>query len=620
VFQGICASSPDYYVTPMVLARLWLHEAHRVYGDRLTNENDITRFAEQVERVSKNFFEDFDQDELHARPLAFTRFAIQSDDDTTPYYQIADSEKLKKVLDAKLTEYNESNALMDLVLFTQAMEHICRISRIIDTPRGNALLVGVGGSGKQSLTRLSSFISGFAVVQLKLTASYGMSDFKADVFNLYSATGLKGQSLVFLFTDQQIIDEHMLVYFNDLLSSGYIPDLYTSDDKDNIINAIRPEVKAAGLMDSRDNCWDFFIEKVRANLHVVLCMSPVGNAFRNRCRKFPALTSCSVIDWFHPWPQEALISVAQRFLEDVPMESAELRENVAHHMAYVHEAVELLTVSYLSQERRNVYTTPKSYLELIMLYKKLLADKQAHLDLLKTRLETGLIKLRSSAAQVADMQVQLKDDLVIVEGKKAETDALLVQVGQESAIADAQAELGAVEAEKVSAIQQEVSAFAAQCNQDLAAAEPAVLKAAEALNNLDKGSLGELKSMASPSPAVVAVVNAVQYMMAPKGQINKVKTAWAEGKKMMASVDRFLQASPITTHSPATQHEELGRLQGQHVHLHSMQAGALHPNEKSLGRTSLTSTRTTCCSRTKQRCANSPAGPRVRTRSSTTRS
>ena len=132
----------------------------------------------------------------------------------------------------------------------------------------------------------------------------------------------------------------MLVYFNDLLSSGYIPDLYTADDKDNIINAIRPEVKAAGLMDSRDNCWNFFIDRVRKNLHVVLCMSPVGDGMRNRCRKFPALTSCSVIDWFQAWPREALISVASRFLEDVEMASDELRENVAHHMAYVHESVE----------------------------------------------------------------------------------------------------------------------------------------------------------------------------------------------------------------------------------------------------------------------------------------
>ena len=65
----------------------------------------------------------------------------------------------------------------------------------------------------------------------------------------------------------------MLVYFNDMLSSGYIPDLYTADDTDNIINAIRPEVKAAGLMDSRDNNWNFFIDRVRKDgqveMHVI---------------------------------------------------------------------------------------------------------------------------------------------------------------------------------------------------------------------------------------------------------------------------------------------------------------------------------------------------------------
>ena len=178
---------------------------------------------------------------------------------------------------------------MDLVLFEQAMQHVTRIARIIDNPRGNALLVGVGGSGKQSLTRLAAYIAGFTVFQVKLTAAYSMSDFKADLFALYARAGLKGDGIVFLFSDQQIVDERMLVYFNDVLSVGLPPDLYNQEDKDNAVNSIRAEVKAAGLLDSPDVCWDFFITKVRKNLHMVLCMSPVGAAFRVRCRKFPAL-------------------------------------------------------------------------------------------------------------------------------------------------------------------------------------------------------------------------------------------------------------------------------------------------------------------------------------------
>jgi len=50
-----------------------------------------------------------------------------------------------------------------------------------------------------------------------------------------------------------------------------------------------------------------------------LCFSPVGDAFRTRARKFPALINCTVIDWFHPWPEEALLSVAAKFLEDLEM-------------------------------------------------------------------------------------------------------------------------------------------------------------------------------------------------------------------------------------------------------------------------------------------------------------
>lgn len=67
---------------------------------------------------------------------------------------------------------------------------------------------------------------------------------------------------MFLFTDSQIVDEKMLVFVNDLLSSGEIPDLFAQEDKDEIINAVRAETKALGLIDSAENCWSTFIQKV----------------------------------------------------------------------------------------------------------------------------------------------------------------------------------------------------------------------------------------------------------------------------------------------------------------------------------------------------------------------
>lgn len=61
------------------------------------------------------------------------------------------------------------------------MEHITRVCRIVDLPVGNALLVGVGGSGKQSLSKLSAFILGYDVFRIVVTSSYGMGDLKTDI-------------------------------------------------------------------------------------------------------------------------------------------------------------------------------------------------------------------------------------------------------------------------------------------------------------------------------------------------------------------------------------------------------------------------------------------------------
>ena len=166
-------------------------------------------------------------------------------------------------------------------------------------------------------------------------------------------------------TDAQVPDEKFLVLINDLLASGEIPELFADDELENVINGVRNEVKGAGIMDTRENCWSFFIDRVRRQLKVVLCFSPVGSTIRVRARKFPALVNCTSINWFHEWPEEALISVSSRFLSEVDLISDEIRESISRYMAFVHKSVNEMSAVYLTNERRYNYTTPKSFLELV---------------------------------------------------------------------------------------------------------------------------------------------------------------------------------------------------------------------------------------------------------------
>lgn len=142
---------------------------------------------------------------------------------------------------------------------------------------------------------------------------------------LYIKAGLKNIGTVFLLTDAQIPDEKFLVVINDLLASGEIPNLFADDELENVINGIRNEVKGAGLQDTKENCWSFFIDRVRRQLKVVLCFSPVGSTLRVRARKFPAIVNCTSIDWFHAWPHDALCSVSYRFLNEAESELLTVR-------------------------------------------------------------------------------------------------------------------------------------------------------------------------------------------------------------------------------------------------------------------------------------------------------
>jgi len=160
-----------------------------------------------------------------------------------------------------------------------------------------------------------------------ISASYSTNDLKTDLQGMFMKAGVKDEGLCFQFTEGQIKSESFLVFINDLLSSGEIADLFPQEDMDSIVNAVSSACKGDGISPTPGNVWKYFIERVKRNLHMALCMSP-SDDFRSRARKFPAIVNCTVIDWFHPWPQEALLSVASKFLEDVEMADDEQRKAI----------------------------------------------------------------------------------------------------------------------------------------------------------------------------------------------------------------------------------------------------------------------------------------------------
>jgi len=149
-----------------------------------------------------------------------------------------------------------------------------------------------------------------------LTKTYNDNNLKDDVKNLYTEAGPKGNSVTFILTDSEIKTETFLEAINSMLATGEIPGLIPKDEKDVICleckNVYIKDTGIKGADPTIPELWVFFINRVKDCLHMVLAFSPVGTKFRERSQKFPSLFSQCSIDWFLPWPEDALVSVSSK--------------------------------------------------------------------------------------------------------------------------------------------------------------------------------------------------------------------------------------------------------------------------------------------------------------------
>ena len=181
------------------------------------------------------------------------------------------------------------------------------------------MLVGVGGSGRRSMAKLAAGLNipVMATFQIEITKSYREKEWHEDIKTLLKKCAIDDEIVQFLFGDNQIVLESFLEDINNLLNSGEIPNLFGPDEKVQIIEELTDKAKQAGVPNTRENIYAFFVQLCRERLHIVLAFSPVGSSFRMRCLQFPSIINCATIDWYNFWPKEALYDVASRAYENV---------------------------------------------------------------------------------------------------------------------------------------------------------------------------------------------------------------------------------------------------------------------------------------------------------------
>ncbi|XP_038624757.1 dynein heavy chain 2, axonemal [Tachyglossus aculeatus] len=526
VFQGMLRANKDFHDTKSSLTRLWIHECFRVFSDRLVDSGDLETFVAILSDKLGTFFD------LTFHNLCPNRRSPMFGDflrEPKVYEDLTDLGVLKAAMEAALEDYNLTPGVipMHLVLFREAVEHITRIVRVIGQPRGNMLLVGIGGSGRQSLARLASSICEYITFQIETTKHYRKQEFREDIKRLYRQAGVDLKATSFLFVDTQITDDSFLEDINNILSSGEVPNLYKTEEFEEIQTLIVEAARAELVAETPDSLFAYLIERVRNNLHIVLCLSPVGDPFRNWIRQYPALVNCTTINWFSEWPQEALLEVAEKYLVGVDLGTEEMiHKKVAQIFVTMHWSVARYSQKMLLELRRHNYVTPTNYLELVLGYKKLLAEKRQELSDQANKLRTGLFKIDETREKVEVMSLELEDAKRKVAEFQKQCEEYLVIIVQQKREADEQQKAVTANSEKIAAEEIKCQALADNAQKDLEEALPALEEAMKALESLNKKDMTEIKSYGRPPTQVETVMQAVMIL---RGN----EPTWAEAKRQL---------------------------------------------------------------------------------------
>ncbi|XP_029908318.1 dynein heavy chain 1, axonemal [Myripristis murdjan] len=550
VFQGMLMAEAGMIEDQLQLLQLWYHESCRVFQDRLVNAEDRDWFDRLLQACIQEFGCSFEE-ALLCQPVLYGDFMIPEADNKV-YTLIEDREKLSRVMEEYLDDYNQiSTTKMKLVLFMDAIQHVCRISRILRQPLGNALLLGVGGSGRQSLTKLASYISNYECFQIELSKNYGHIEWREDIKSIMLKAGLQNEQITFLFVDTQIKSESFLEDVNNILNSGDVPNLYASDEQERILTAMKPVVQDLGQQPTKANLMAAYIRRVRSNIHTVLCMSPIGEVFRSRLRQFPSLVTCCTIDWFSAWPEEALQAVANSFLNELPeLEASPTAINgLALMCVKIHQIVARKCEQYLAELSRYNYVTPKSYLELLSIFSDLIGRKRQELHSARQRMKTGLDKLLSTAEDVGKMQQELEMMRPLLEEAAKDTVATMEKIKEDTVVAEETRTAVQAEEAKASEKASIAGAIADDAQKDLDEALPALDAALASLKSLTKNDVTEVRAMQHPPQGVKLVIEAVCIMKGVKPKRipgekpgTKVDDYWEPGKGLLQDPAKFLES------------------------------------------------------------------------------
>ncbi|KAA6360046.1 MAG: putative dynein heavy chain, partial [Streblomastix strix] len=382
-------------------------------------------------------------------------------------------------------------------------------------PRGNVLIVGLSGSGRQSLIRLAAHICGYRFETVEVTKSYGQQEFREDLKKSLRMAGQKVTQWVLYINDNLIINESFFEDLNNLLNVGDIPNIWQSYEIDELVDNVGPLAKETRKPLGRDDVIAHFTSVVRSNLHVVLYMSSSGSFIG--CIEY-----------------------------NIKMGSGKkYQDSMTEVCVHMHLSVEQASARFLSEMKRHNYTIQTSYLELLNSYEGILKEMDQSIAARHSKLSNGLQTLIRTNNEVQVMQGQLIATQPRLEQSQKDTLAITEELSAQQYEVEAKQEIVRAEEAEVSQSADEAEELVQEAQNDLDNALPKYSAAIKADQSPDKYDISEVQSFARPPELVMFVLQTVNsldekmksklkanFMNNPKFQLEVVESVSKAAKSL----------------------------------------------------------------------------------------
>uniref|UniRef100_A0A914HVR0 Cytoplasmic dynein 2 heavy chain 1 n=1 Tax=Globodera rostochiensis TaxID=31243 RepID=A0A914HVR0_GLORO len=480
-------------------------ECQRIFGDRLVSAEHRQHFQNILQehfpvRSASNF-----------APLPGPILAKELDG--RPMLPISREDyigQLEKVINRLKHEQHcptqqLSNAFVDMCL---------SVDRAITCPGGAVLLAGRAGMGRRAAVTFVAQMHQMRLHTLRVSSSYTSRNFAQDLKEAIYSACVDAEQVVLLVEDYQLLEESFLQLINALLSDGYVPGLYgTQQELDQILGRLRESSMDDGFSGA-GSLHAYFAHRVRSNLHLALLMDVAHPKFVPRILSNPALYKRCIMIWHESWSPETLSQIASLSLKQNGVEQPPNSLLSAFVQLFVRAPAEC--------------RSPAKFSGFVGTFHALLNSKRAAVEKRLARLRAGVDRLTETRNAVAKLQKKAAKKSKLLAEKQAEANSALGQITQSMSGATEQKEdmeklKSATEAENVKIEEQKKL-----IEQQLADVEPLLNEARKAVGSLKSEHLSEVRSLRSPATSIRDILEAVLLFM------GILDTSWESMRRFLA--------------------------------------------------------------------------------------